>query len=647
MGKAIDFDPEDIRTIAQSVLSFPYLHWNPVDGRLPCLTVRHPATGVPLVTYEILAILGSGSFGVVFLGETVSEGEADRSRVAIKVPSVRLKSSGSGSTGVDSEFAERVKEEPDLNIAKFEERVKKQCRKVCDDLKKPILRNQVEKFSVESQMMLRLNHPGVVHMVSTGLVEFPAVPAGEDPEQPCIVMDFVDGSTVREKINAEHPWQLKDHLVEAIEFGRDVALALATIHDQKACHRDLSWNNVIIRSKDGRPVVIDLGNVLLPDVIPEASSELVVNGDILMPFVPFTHGFAAPEHRDGTKVIDGRADQFSLGVILYVWYSGKEPATKKTGKTEKVRWPYDPRTGSSNDTRAPDTPVLLHKLRQSIVRTWSEDQRRTFRGFAEIVQRMIHHRREDRYPSMRDVAAEFQLLLESMDPENHDVPSRAEAVVDDRYNELCRQLSRPARTIEGCLFLQSLVLLARLQLEVAIRYIWDTVYQTWSDADLSPIDKAIRFAYEIPLVEAELKHSLNVVLRAFGERSMQASAAPRFGGQFQSILNLVSVERDRTFVFAASQLGKRAEAIRKNSIQQPVDASDNAATDQNVDSSSQDSLTAEAVDSQTSRSSLRTAEQEIADHVEEIWTGITEWQGHLAEIDYKLAIYSRQLKNIC
>jgi nucleotide-binding universal stress UspA family protein len=177
-------------------------------------------------------------------------------------------------------------------------------------------------YEMERMILPRLSGPHVPRFIAAGPFE-----------QPYIVMEFIDGRSVRELL-VETP--LEPDRVAAI--GAQIAFALHDIHRQHVLHLDLKPSNVLLRP-NGEAVLIDYGlahHELLPDLIAEEIDGPVGTG----PYV-------APEQvlRDRT---DPRSDIFALGVIMYFLATDERPFGEPQHAAEWRRrlWrdPFPPRS---------------------------------------------------------------------------------------------------------------------------------------------------------------------------------------------------------------------------------------------------------------------------------------------------------------
>ena len=152
----------------------------------------------------------------------------------------------------------------------------------------------------------RVSHPGVARVLAVG--------SGERGEA-YVVQELVDGRPL-DALMREEP-----RAVRALTVAARIAEALVVLHGAGVVHRDLKPGNVIVR-RDGSPVLVDFGIAHVPTV-PEAQGILAG-----------TVGYIAPEQARGEDV-DGRADVYALGAIVFRWLSGElpiEPPTRREGE---------------------------------------------------------------------------------------------------------------------------------------------------------------------------------------------------------------------------------------------------------------------------------------------------------------------------
>jgi serine/threonine protein kinase len=156
------------------------------------------------------------------------------------------------------------------------------------------------RFLQEAKAAAALNHPNVCSVMDIQ----------EHNGQVFIVMEFVDGQTLREK---EGTFTFK----QAIDIGIQIADGLAAAHEKGIVHRDIKPENIMIR-KDGIVQIMDFGLAKLRDAGSKIN-RLTKEGSTVG-----TAGYMSPEQVLGQDV-DHRSDIFSLGVVLYELFTGQLP----------------------------------------------------------------------------------------------------------------------------------------------------------------------------------------------------------------------------------------------------------------------------------------------------------------------------------
>lgn len=162
----------------------------------------------------------------------------------------------------------------------------------------------LERFRAEAVAAARLSHPGVVRVFDTGV----------DGEICYIVMELVEGPTLAESLAGRGPLDT----AETVRVARNILDALSHAHLAGVVHRDVKPTNVL--TSDHAVKVTDFG-------IAKAAftrTDLTATGKLLG-----TAKYLAPEQASG-GFVDGRADLYALGIVMYEMLTGRVPFEAET-----------------------------------------------------------------------------------------------------------------------------------------------------------------------------------------------------------------------------------------------------------------------------------------------------------------------------
>src|ERR1700733_11780626 len=178
--------------------------------------------------------------------------------------------------------------------------------------------DQLERFRREARSVAQLNHPHVVTVIDAGEE---ALPDANYPEAdgagvgtPYIVLEYVEGETLKDLIRREGPLEIPQAIPYAIESAR----ALGAAHERLIVHRDVKPQNILI-STEGGAKITDFG---IARTLTEEG--LTMDGRILG-----TTDYVSPEQAIGQSVT-GQSDLYSLGIVLYEMLTGQVPFTGET-----------------------------------------------------------------------------------------------------------------------------------------------------------------------------------------------------------------------------------------------------------------------------------------------------------------------------
>jgi eukaryotic-like serine/threonine-protein kinase len=159
--------------------------------------------------------------------------------------------------------------------------------------------DQLERFRREARAVAQLSHPHIVGVID----------AGEDDGRPYIVLEYVEGETLKDRIRRLG----RLPVAEAVAYAIEIARALGAAHSRHIIHRDVKPQNVLI-DEEGSAKVTDFG---IARTLEEDG--LTADGRVLG-----TTDYVSPEQALGQHV-SGQSDLYSLGVVLYEMLTGEVP----------------------------------------------------------------------------------------------------------------------------------------------------------------------------------------------------------------------------------------------------------------------------------------------------------------------------------
>ena len=180
----------------------------------------------------------------------------------------------------------------------------KHKRKVALKVLKPELAAVLgaERFVQEITTTAALQHPHILPLFDSGTADGFLY----------YVMPFIDGETLRDKLNRETQLGVE----EAVKIATDVADALHYAHTHGVIHRDIKPENILLAN--GRPMVADFGIALA--VSAAAGGRMTETGLSLG-----TPHYMSPEQATADKEITARSDIYSIGSVLYEMLAGEPP----------------------------------------------------------------------------------------------------------------------------------------------------------------------------------------------------------------------------------------------------------------------------------------------------------------------------------
>jgi len=230
-------------------------------------------------------------------------------------------------------------------------------------------RNFVERFNLEARLVARLSHPNIVTVHD----------ANEQNGHLYIVMQLVDSGTLKQRLDQHQKEGRVMGIDEVVSIFTQLADALAYAHDQGIIHRDIKPVNVLM-DRSGRPILSDFG---IAKVLASTQDNLTRPGAGVG-----TPEYMSPEQCQGGAV-DGRADIYALGVMLFEAQTGRTPFLGNNYPALAHSHVYEPppRPSSINPNLSPTIEyIILTALMKN-----PQQRYQTARDMADALQKALAH----------------------------------------------------------------------------------------------------------------------------------------------------------------------------------------------------------------------------------------------------------------
>lgn len=192
--------------------------------------------------------------------------------------------------------------------------------------------NFVTKFRTEAQSAAGLEHPNIVNIYDVG----------SEKGMHYIVMEYVEGITLKTYIEKKGQLTFKEAVSIAIQVGRGIEAA----HSKGIIHRDIKPQNIII-STEGKVKVTDFG-------IARAASSNTISSDVM----GSVHYSSPEQARNG--FVDGKSDIYSLGIVMYEMVTGRVPFDGDTTVAVAIQHLQEEIVPPS--AYAPNLPISMEKI---------------------------------------------------------------------------------------------------------------------------------------------------------------------------------------------------------------------------------------------------------------------------------------------
>jgi serine/threonine protein kinase len=156
-----------------------------------------------------------------------------------------------------------------------------------------------KRFLREARATAAIRHENVV-----------SIYAVEEQPLPFLVMEYIDGNTLQQRLDRTGPLDVRD----VLRIGQQIASGLAAAHAKGLIHRDIKPGNILLENRTDHLKITDFGLARSADDASMTQSGVIAGTPLYM----------SPEQAQA-RDIDHRSDLFSLGSVLYVMCSGRPP----------------------------------------------------------------------------------------------------------------------------------------------------------------------------------------------------------------------------------------------------------------------------------------------------------------------------------
>ena len=220
-----------------------------------------------------------------------------------------------------------------------------------------------KRFMIEAQTVANLRHPNIVEVLAYG----------EYKGSPYLVMDYISGGTLKQMIGAPVPYS------QAASNLAPIADALAYAHQKNVLHRDVKPANILL-TKDDKPVLTDFGIAKILEKDYKEGTLTEANMGVGTP------EYMAPEQCRGDRTIDGRADVYSMGIILYEMCIGSKPFTGRT-----------------------PTEIMMKQITGELPKNWDKNAGLP-KNAAKVIKKALEKEPDQRYATMAEFAEKLREL---------------------------------------------------------------------------------------------------------------------------------------------------------------------------------------------------------------------------------------------
>jgi serine/threonine-protein kinase len=295
-------------------------------------------------------------------------------------------------------------------------------------LREEHLRNTAvrKRFVAEARAASILDHPHIIKVFDVG----------ECVAGPYIIMELIEGISLQEVMRSrkggwkatsdEPPSVMPPSPVQAVEWLIPVAEAVDYAHGKGIIHRDLKPANIMIDGS-GAPRVMDFGMAKILRQTSDSGQSSTQHGTILG-----TPAYMPPEQAGDTRVrVGSYSDVYSLGAVLYALLTGRPPYAERDFLRTLLK------------VRSPESPPPVRFLRPEVPE-----------ALAQICQKCLNKRPEDRYGSAREFAEALRHFIQPGGPVAVALPACLVAVATGERVVLVKAITLVGRSDECDLVLK-------------------------------------------------------------------------------------------------------------------------------------------------------------------------------------------------
>ena len=200
-------------------------------------------------------------------------------------------------------------------------------------------RQFVERFIREARLAGRIHHQNLIAVHDAGV--------NEKNGMYYLVMDFVAGGSVRDKLKKNHYVDM----LEAISIVRQVAAALEAAQKHNMVHRDIKPDNIMFDAQG----VVKLADLGIAKATDDRDTSLTIEASVFG-----TPAYMSPEQARDSSKVDTRADIYSLGVVFFEMLTGRRPFSGNTS--------IEILTQVIDDKTAPDVRTYSENIPEDVAR---------------------------------------------------------------------------------------------------------------------------------------------------------------------------------------------------------------------------------------------------------------------------------------